>query len=95
MDTLASYDNSKTTNAIMAFSDIESRVCRIANYSNREELLKIIDTCNGLISDLSKEAVNCRRIKRITAEFESITTQFVDTVRTLGELFTFAVLLDS
>jgi hypothetical protein len=95
MDTLALYDHSSTANAIMAFSNIESRVSTIANYSNREELLKIIDTCNNLISDLTKEAITCRRTKRITAEFESITQQFVDTVRTLGELFTFAVLLDS
>lgn len=95
MDTLASYDNSNTANAIMAFSNIESRVCMIANCGNREELFKIIDTCNNLISDLTKEAVTCRRTKRITTEFESITQQFVNTVRTLEELFTFAVLLDS
>lgn len=95
MDTLASYDHSNTDNAIIAFSNIESRVCTISNYSNREELLKIIDTCNNLISDLTKEAVTCRRTKRITAEFESITQKLINTVQTLGELFTFAVLLDS
>lgn len=78
-----------------SFRELEARIAGVKNYRSKKDLLQMARTCENLVTDLSKEAVTCRRLKRLTPEFNSISERFIEAVRNLEELATFALLLDS
>lgn len=87
-------DTENFVKAIESFSDLERRIRSIKQYRSQADLLKMARTCENLQTELSKEAVTCRRVKRLTPELLSIGEQFCVAVTNLEEMVTFALLLD-
>lgn len=87
-------DTEHIVKAIESFSDLEGKIRNLKQYKSQTELLKIARTCENLQTELSKELVTCRRVKRVTPELVSIGDRFCVAVSTLEEMVTFALLLD-
>ena len=85
----------KFLQSLESFRLLEARIAGVKNYRSKKDLLQIARTCDNLITEISKEAVACRRLKRLTPEFESVSNRFIEAVQHLEELATFALLLDS
>lgn len=71
-----------------------SKLQFITNYQNSRDLYRLIRSCDNLNSDLSKERVECRRLKRETVKYREFLDHYEQAVTVLEEYVTYALLID-
>lgn len=67
----------------------------IKNYNTQSDLLKLAMNCKNLRDDISKELVECRRRHHESVKYRELLDRLIETVNTLEEYTTFALLLDT
>ena len=65
----------------------------ISSGTAKRDLYKLWKNCVNLYTELSKEAVNCHRLQKVTSKYESLEEQLKAGIETLEQHITFAKLL--
>lgn len=68
-------------------------ILKVANWENRNDMLKLHRNMRNLANKISQEAVICRRLKHPTATFTALDTEFNTQYSELEQWITFALLL--
>lgn len=76
------------------FAELERKIRTINDYSNLKDLLRLARSCENIINDISRERVNCRRLRRETNRLSELYTHLCEANTTLDQYITFATLLD-
>ena len=71
------------------------KIRAIKNYRTQSDLLKLAMNCKNLRDDISKELVECRRRHHASVKYQELLDRLLETVNTLEEYTTFALLLDT
>ena len=72
-----------------------SKIILIKSYHAGKDLLKFARSCDNIDSDLSKERVNCRRIKHQTIKYGELLKQYEQSITVLEEYVIYAMLIDN
>jgi len=59
----------------------------------KSQLYKMYQNCKTLINELSKESVECRRLRQYTAKYSKIESEIKEAVDTFEQWVTFSKLL--
>jgi hypothetical protein len=72
---------------------VERQIATVKNkvaYRDLRQMLKSIDT---IVTEMSKEDVTCRQLKRTTIKYRELEAQANDSLSNLEQMITFAALL--
>lgn len=84
-----SYDD-----LIQRHNTLNLAIARVKGHQAHKDLLKMARSCDNYRSDISKELVECRRLKHETVKYQGLLVRYAESISTLEEYVTFAVLLD-
>ena len=59
----------------------------------RIDLNRILKTCETIYTDLNRESVECRRLRKITAKYSTLETQLNKQIQFLSKRITWATFL--
>jgi len=59
----------------------------------KNDLNKLHKACSQILTEISKESVNCRRLQKVTPKYLELDQQFKDAISNLEQWITFAKLL--
>ena len=76
------------------FDTVEQRIRGIKDYRVQRDLLKMSRSYDGLFKAISIEEIECRRHKQLTSKYNSLVAQLAQSIETLEEYTTFALLLN-
>jgi hypothetical protein len=71
------------------------KIRAIKNHRTQMDLLKFAKTCATLRAEISKELVECRRRHHPSVKYQELLDKLSQSVSTLEEYTTFALLLDT
>lgn len=78
---------------IARYQQVEQAVKKVKNPTARRDLLKMLRTVDQLLDDISKESVECRRIRHNTARYDTLILKADQTLDNLEKYLVYAVLL--
>ena len=82
-------------------TDIQERVDAVwpliinSKSTHRRDLLRMFHHCAAVNTELSKEAINCRRVGKITIKYSNLAQELDELVSNLEQYVTFAILLNT
>ena len=74
-------------------SDCAERISSVSNRQARRDLLKMLGTVDSALTKLDCESVECRRLNKITARFETQKAHAEELMANLEKHLVFALLL--
>lgn len=75
------------------FDELWAKILSVPSYVARKQLSKVFDNCYDVRDALSKEAVNCRRIGKITAHYTELEAELNRRIELLEQYITVALLI--
>ena len=75
------------------YQQVEQAVKKVKNPTARRDLLKMLKTVDQTLTDISKESVECRRIRHNTARHDSLVIKADQILDNLEKYLVYAVLL--
>lgn len=75
--------------------ELDSSVRALKDPIHRRDMQRFIKSCEALRTELSCEAVHCRRLHVTTPKFIEIKEKYEETLDLIEQYLTFACLLDS
>ena len=72
---------------------VEKQIAAIKNKQAYRDLRHMLDNVDRQITELSKEAVECRRMKKTTLKYQEINNRIAEMLDNLEKHITFAALL--
>lgn len=81
-------------NTHLRFDALHSQIKRFNRSACTSDLKRLLETSSKFRELISKELVECRRVKQITAKCQTLLTSYVQSVDTLDEYVTFGILLN-
>lgn len=79
---------------IQRHDSLDAQIAVIKDFRTHRDLLKMARSCDNYRADISRELVECRRLKHETVKYQELIKRYADSIGTLEEYVTFAVLLD-
>lgn len=74
-------------------NDIERKVAKVKNKMAQRDLKHMVDNVDRQITELSKESVTCRQMKRITVKYREIDTNIDAMMYNIEKHITYAHLM--
>lgn len=74
-------------------STVEQTIFTVKNRQSRRDLLKMLAHIDSIMNEISKEAVQCRRLHKNTPKFEELQQKVHNLLDNLEQHITFACLL--
>jgi len=87
-------DDTQFAEIIAQHESLEPKIWAIVQHNTKMDLLKMARSCSNLRDDISRELVECRRLRRPTAKYQGLIERYQTSVHSLQEYTTFALLLD-
>lgn len=81
------------TDQIQKYRDLEAKIRDIDNYELSKDLLKLARSCENYITEISKEQVNCRRLRHTTVKMQELADRLTECVNNLEQYILFAYLV--
>ena len=72
-------------------NDLEASIFCMKQYSN--DVFKMVDAISSMVSELSKEEINCRRHQKQTQKHKELVAKINEEIAHLEQYITFGVLL--
>lgn len=92
MDTIEFATTLNNTN--LRFDELHNQIKRFKRLTCTVDLKRLLETSSKFRELISKELVECRRVKQITAKSQTLLISYVQSVATLDEYVTFGILLN-
>lgn len=74
--------------------ELDSSVKGLKDPKHRKDMQRLVKSCEVMRTELSCEAVNCRRLRVTTPKFIEIKEKYEETLDLIEQYLTFACLLD-
>lgn len=71
-----------------------AEMCRVQDFNILRDLWKLSKGCDHYRTEISKESVECRRLRHPTVKYQTLLDRYAESVQILEEYVTFALLLD-
>ena len=84
----------KLNDTHLRFDTLHSQIKRFKRTTCTADLTRLLETSSKYRELISKELVECRRVKQITAKCQTLLASYVQSVDTLDEYVTFGILLN-
>ena len=78
----------------LRFDTLHNQIKRLKRTSCTLDLNRLLETSLTARESISKELVECRRVKQITAKCQTLLVFYTQSVETLEEYVTFGILLN-
>ena len=74
-------------------TELLSQVQATNDPQGKNDLGKLHKACSLILTEISKESVNCRRLQKVTPKYVELDQQFKEAISNLQQWITFAKLL--
>lgn len=74
-------------------TELLSQVQATNDWQGKNDLNKLHKACSQILTEISKESVNCRRLQKATPKYLELDQQFKEAISNLEQWITFAKLL--
>ena len=72
---------------------VEAQIATVKNKVAYRDLRKMLASVDNIVTEMSKEDVTCRQLKRTTIKYRELEAQADDSLSNLEQMVTFAALL--
>jgi septation ring formation regulator EzrA len=72
---------------------VEAQIATVKNKVAYRDLRKMLSSIDNIITEMSKEDVNCRQLKKTTLKYRELEAQANTSLSNLEQMVTFAALL--
>lgn len=74
-------------------TELLAQVQATSDPQGKSDLTKLHKACSQILTEISKESVNCRRLQKVTPKYVELDQQFKEAISNLEQWITFAKLL--